>query len=100
MKAVRKTILFLAATVILLGIPPTAASENDDTQTPPAINLAAGPAAISPSARGTARPRVLSQGTIVVVLCAASFHQVAERVSNFVFRDCRSNLRSLCLLRC
>lgn len=100
MKAVRKTILFLGAAVILLGIPPAAAVENDDTQAPPAITLAAGPAAISPSARGTARPRVLLQGTVVVAPCPVSFHQDAEPVSNFVFRDCRSNLRSLCLLRC
>ncbi len=100
MNAVRKTILFLAAAAVLLGVPLTAAVEDDDIQTPPAINLAAGPAAISPSARGTARPRVLLQGTVVVAPCAASFHRVAERVSNFVFRDCRSNLRSLCLLRC
>lgn len=100
MNAVRKTILFLGVVVVLLAIPPTVAAENDDTQAPPAISLAAGPAAISPGARGTARPRVLLQGTVVVVPCAASFHHVAERVPNFVFRDCRSHLRSLCLLRC
>jgi hypothetical protein len=100
MNAVRKTILFLAAAVILLGIPPTAASENDDTQAPPAVNLAAGPSAISPSARGTPRPRVLLQATVAVAPCAASFRHVGERVCNFAFCDCRSNLQYLCLLRC
>ena len=100
MNAVRKTILFLVAVVILLGFPPVAASENDDAQTPPAIILAAGPAAMFRRARGTARPEVLLQGTVVVAPCPVSFRHVAERVSNFVFRDCRSNLRSLCLLRC
>jgi hypothetical protein len=100
MNAVRKTILFLGAVLILFGVPPTGAAENDDAQAPLTINLAARPAVISPSARGTAHPRVLLQGAVVVVLCPASFHHIAERVSNFVFRDCRSNLRSFCLLRC
>jgi hypothetical protein len=100
MRTIRKAILFLGTAVILLGIPPTVASENDDTQAPPAINLAAGPAAISPSARGTVRPRVLLRGTLAVASFAVSSHHFAERVSNFVFRDCRSNLRSFYLLRC
>jgi hypothetical protein len=53
MNAVRKTILFLAAAAVLLGVPLTAAVENDDIQAPPAINLAAASAATSQSARGT-----------------------------------------------
>jgi hypothetical protein len=100
MKAVHKTIFYLGVAVILLGIPPTAAVENDDTQSAQAISLVAGPTTISRSARGAARLRVLLRDTVVVAPCSVSFHHAAERVSNFVFPDCRSNLRSLCLLRC
>jgi hypothetical protein len=64
MNAVRKTILFLGAAAVLLGILLTAAVENDEIQAPPTINLAAGPAAISPSAPGTLQPRVLLRGTV------------------------------------
>jgi len=100
MKAVRKTILFLGAAAVLLGIPLTAAAENDDTQAPQAITRVAGPATTSPSARGTVQPRVQLRGTVVVAPCPVSLHHVAERVSNSVFHDGRSNLQSLCLLRC
>jgi hypothetical protein len=96
MKAVCKTILFLGVAVVLLGLPQTAAAENDDTQAHGTVILVAGPAAISPSARGTVRVRVLLQGTPVIAPGQVSSRYVAERVS----RDCRSNLRSLCLLRC
>jgi hypothetical protein len=100
MKAVRKAIVFLGIAAVLLGIPSTAALENDDTQAPLAITLVAGPALISPSTRGAVQPRVKFRGSVVVAVCPVSFHHVSERVSNFVFRDCRSNLQSLCLLRC
>jgi hypothetical protein len=100
MNAVRKMIFLLGAALILFGAPPTVAAESDDAQVPLTINLAARPAVISPSARGTVHPRVLFQGAVVVVPCPASVHYVAERVSNCLFCDCRSNLRSLCLLRC
>ena len=100
MNTVRKTILYLAAAAVLLCIPLAAAADDDDIQAPPAINCAAGSGAISPSARGTALPRVLCQWACVVAPRAVSFHHRTEHVANFVFRDCRSNLRSLCLLRC
>lgn len=100
MNAGCKTILSLAAVALLLCIPMADAAETDDVQAPPAINLAAGRATIFPSARGMALPRVLCHGTIALAPCPVSFHQFAEHVADFVFGDCRSNLRSLCLLRC
>lgn len=100
MNAGGKILFFLGALIVLLAIPPTIAVENDDPQGPPAITLAANPAAISPSARGPIRRRVLVDGAVVVVPCATPLHHAAARVSNFVFRDCRSNLRSFSLLRC
>ena len=100
MNAVRKMTLLLGAALILFGTSPTVAAESDDAHVPLTIDLAARPAVISPSARGTVHPRVLFQGAVVAVRCPASVHYVAERVSNCVFYDCRFNLRSLCLLRC
>jgi len=99
MNAVRKLILFLGAVAILFGAPLTAAVENDDIQTPAAVILSA-PAAISPSARGAARARVLLAGTVVVAPCPVSFSHVVASLSHAGSNNCRSNLRSLCLLRC
>src|ERR1700687_3313490 len=99
MKAVCKTILFLGVAVILLAFP-SVALDDDDTLTPPDFALVAGPAAISLSAGGTVQARAKLRGTGMVVQYPVSFRHVAEGVSNFVFRDCRSSLRSLCLLRC
>ena len=89
----------LGTLAILFGAPLTAAVENDDIQTPAAVTLAAAPAAISQNSRGTVRARVLFLGA-VVALCPVSLRRSVEHVANVVFRDCRSNLRSLCLLRC
>jgi hypothetical protein len=100
MKAVRKTILFLGVAVILLGIPPTAAAENDDTQAPQASTLVAGTAAISPRARGTVQPRVQLRGEVLPAPCTTSVGHAAESVSDFVFRNCRSILQSFCSRRC
>jgi hypothetical protein len=100
MNALRKTVLLLGAVAVLLGAPLTAAVENDDIQTPPAINLAVASAATSQSARGTVQARVLLPGTGVLTRCPVSLLHVTEQVSNFVIHACRFNLRFLCLLRC
>jgi hypothetical protein len=100
MNAVRKAILFLGALAILFSVPMTAAVENDDIQTPAAVTFSLAPSASSPKARNRVQARVLSQATLLVTLCPVSTHHGAERVSNLAFRDCRSNLRSLSLLRC
>ena len=99
MKAICKTILFLGVAVILLAFP-SVALEDDNPLTPPDVALVAGPAAISISVRGTVQARAKLRGAGVVGQYPVSFRHVAGRVSNFVFRDCGSNLRSLCLLRC
>ena len=100
MKAVRMTILFLGAALMLLSISPLDVAEDGDTRAPQAIALAATPAAISSCARGTVGSRMLLQGSFVVALCPVSHCRAAESVSSLVSRDPRSNLGSLCLLRC
>jgi hypothetical protein len=87
----------LGVAVLLLGTPLSAAAENDDLQTPSLCELAALPSD-SASARLKVSAQVLSQFTILARPVAS--HRLAADVSEFVFTDCRSNLRALCLLRC
>lgn len=100
MKALRKAVFFLAALSVLLGPPLTVAVENDDLQNPPAINLAVAPAAVCQSSRGTVYARALLSATVLVAAYPLSLHSFEGNVSSLVFHDCRSSLRSLCVLRC
>ena len=100
MNAIHKTIVFLGVAAILLCVPLTAAAEFDDVQDPSTVTLAASLAPISLHARVPVRSRAGLPGTIVVAQGSVALRHVIEHVSTFVSHDGRSNLRSLCLLRC
>ena|SRR5689334_18712987 len=100
MNALHKTIVFLGLAAILLCVPLTVGAEFDEAENPSTVTLATSLAPISLHAHVPVRNRAGLPGTIVVAQGSVALRYVAEHVSTFVSHDGRSNLRSLCLLRC
>ena len=100
MSASHKTIVFLGVAAILLCVPLTVGTEFDEAQNPSTVTLATSLAPISLHAHVPARNRAGLPGMIAVAQSSVALRDVIEHVSTFVSRDGRSNLRSLCLLRC
>jgi len=99
MNAIRKARVLFGIAVILLGVPLAVVADNDDAP-PQAVTLAAGVRTISRSAPRVPRSLMALSGNVVFVLWSVSFRPVAERLDGGIWHDCRSKLRSLCLLRC
>ena len=99
MTSVRQTMLLLGIATLLLCVPLTAAAEDDDMQSPLAVNSAIAMAAASPSGPRTLRTPAEFGGAVVFPFPAA-LKGSSEHDMNFVLHNGRSHLRSFCLLRC
>jgi hypothetical protein len=98
MLILRKAIVLVGVTCVLLGACGVVDSDDDDEATTSAMALTAGRGAIPANPRG--KMPSLIQITVAVGTTPISRRRAAEGVFDFLSRNCRLNLQSFCLLRC
>jgi hypothetical protein len=98
MVILRKAIVLLGVTCVLLTACGIVDLDDDDDSTTSAMALTAGRNTIRASTR--AKMPSLIPITVAVGTTLISRHRTAEGVSDFLSGDGRSNLQSFCLLRC